>query len=117
MTMEPGIGPSAMLANAPPDAEGPAPERTGHSSIPDTHRDCEPDGTPWPSRLAGEPGELFRRCTDGQPCPEVSARLVAADRAKYELGLDEAARQLRETASRWAQLHSYGMEVYDEVEL
>lgn len=47
-------------------------------------------------------------CPAGRASVEVVDRLVAADLAQYQLGLDDQARRLRETAQRWADLHRFG---------
>ena len=47
------------------------------------------------------------RCSSGQPCDEVALRLVAADKSKAE-GFDDVARELREAAARFADLHDHG---------
>ena len=48
------------------------------------------------------------RCQSGRPCVEVADRLIAADKAQYILGDVDAARQLRQSAARWAELHHHG---------
>jgi hypothetical protein len=49
-----------------------------------------------------------RRCANGRPCVEVTARLTAADLAEYVHGNKAAADQLRDRARLWAAAHGYG---------
>lgn len=53
--------------------------------------------------------EIHYRCSpDGVACPDVTARLAAAEMAKYQLDLPELAATLRSQAQRFAELHGHG---------
>src|SRR5688572_20257183 len=90
---------------APPASDAPPPpgEPSGGTTHPDPHR----DDREFTSRLSQAP-EDERRCAHHRPCVEVTARLIAADKADRVFHDVDAARQLRETARRYAEQHRYG---------
>ena len=59
---------------------------------------------------------LQRRCQDGVACTEVTARLVAVERAEIELGVDRhhpALEQLRRWARQHADAHRHGADRHE----
>jgi len=96
---------SLATTMGPPDAATPP----GHpSGAPITHEPGS-SGADGSAGVSQRPGtDIERRCADGRPCPEVSARVIAAHVARYVDGDHAEADGLFAAARRWADAHGHG---------
>jgi hypothetical protein len=89
------------------------PGLTDHRSARVTERKSGRDANKSQQQSATEVSGLEVRCARGEPCPELTDRLVAADRSAVD-GFPEIADVLRRAAARYAELHNYGQGGIDE---